>query len=120
MTTTADQVKALIRSHADGHDNRFFAIAKEIAAEAARSGDGRFAAELHELLAEVARERRHREHRQLLAERKEVLGFIADTSEEDVLDRMSWVNRLSFLDAAIAAAKPDDEMPKSDTESAPE
>lgn len=50
---TADQVKALIRSHADGDDDRFYAIAMQVAAQAARSGHGRFAQELRELVDQV-------------------------------------------------------------------
>ncbi len=47
---TADQVKALIRSHAEGDDARFYAVAMQVAAQAARSGHGRFAQELRELV----------------------------------------------------------------------
>jgi SpoVK/Ycf46/Vps4 family AAA+-type ATPase len=47
---TADQVKALIRSHADGDDARFYAIAMQVAAQAARSGHGKFAQEVRELV----------------------------------------------------------------------
>jgi hypothetical protein len=47
---TADQVKALIRSHAEGDDTRFYAIALQVAAQAARSGHGKFAQELRELV----------------------------------------------------------------------
>jgi len=47
---TADQVKARIRSHADGDDTRFYAIAIQVAAQAARTGHGRFAQELRELV----------------------------------------------------------------------
>ena len=50
---TADQVKALIRSHADGDDARFYAIAMQVAAQAARSGHGKFATELRELVDQV-------------------------------------------------------------------
>lgn len=50
---TADQVKALIRSHAEGDDTRFYAIALQVAAQAARSGHGRFAQELRELVDQV-------------------------------------------------------------------
>lgn len=50
---TADQVKALIRSHAEGDDTRFYAIAMQVAAQAARSGRGRFAQELRELVDQV-------------------------------------------------------------------
>jgi SpoVK/Ycf46/Vps4 family AAA+-type ATPase len=50
---TADQVKALIQSHADGDDTRFYAIAIQVAAQAARSGHGKFAQELRELVDQV-------------------------------------------------------------------
>lgn len=50
---TADQVKGLIRSHADGDDTRFYAIAMQVAAQAARSGHGKFAQELRELVDQV-------------------------------------------------------------------
>ena len=50
---TADQVKALIRSHAEGDDTRFYAIAMQVAAQAARSGHGKFAVELRELVDQV-------------------------------------------------------------------
>jgi SpoVK/Ycf46/Vps4 family AAA+-type ATPase len=50
---TADQMKALITSHADGDDTRFYAIAIQVAAQAARSGHGRFAQELRELVDQV-------------------------------------------------------------------
>jgi SpoVK/Ycf46/Vps4 family AAA+-type ATPase len=50
---TSDQVKALIRSHADGDDSRFYAIAMQVAAQAARSGHGKFAQELRELVDQV-------------------------------------------------------------------
>lgn len=47
---TADQLKALIKSHADGDDTRFYAIAMQVAAQAARSGHHRFAQELRKLV----------------------------------------------------------------------
>ena len=50
---TADQVKALIQSHADGDDTRFYAIAMQVAAQAARGGHGKFAQELRDLVDEV-------------------------------------------------------------------
>lgn len=46
----ADQIKALIRSHAEGDDARFYAIAMQVAAQAARSGQGKFAQELRTLV----------------------------------------------------------------------
>lgn len=47
---TADHVKALIRSHADGDDERFYAIAMQVAAQAARNGHTKFAQELRDLV----------------------------------------------------------------------
>lgn len=53
VMATADQVKALVRSHAEGDDTRFYAVAMQVAAQAARSGHGRFAVELRELVDQV-------------------------------------------------------------------
>lgn len=50
---TADQVKALIRSHAEGDETRFYAIAMQVAAQAARTGHGKFAQELRDLVDQV-------------------------------------------------------------------
>lgn len=45
-----DQLKALICSHADGDDDRFFAVALQVAAQAARQGHTKLAQELRELI----------------------------------------------------------------------
>jgi len=50
---TADQVKALVRSHAEGDDTQFYSVAMQVAARAARSGQGRFGQELRQLIDEV-------------------------------------------------------------------
>ncbi len=47
---TADQVKALIRSHGQGDDAQFYSVAMQMAARAARSGQTRFAQELKEMI----------------------------------------------------------------------
>ncbi len=46
----AEQVRALVKSHSDGDDARFYAIAMQIAAQAARSGHSRLAQELRQLV----------------------------------------------------------------------
>jgi SpoVK/Ycf46/Vps4 family AAA+-type ATPase len=46
----AEQIKALIRSHAEGDETRFYAVAMQVAAQAARAGQGNFAQELRELV----------------------------------------------------------------------
>ena len=50
---TADQLKALVRSHAIGDDTLFFSVALQVAARAARGGNRRFAQELKELVNEA-------------------------------------------------------------------
>jgi SpoVK/Ycf46/Vps4 family AAA+-type ATPase len=47
---TADQMKALIRCHAEGDEARFYAITMQVAAQAARQGHTKFAQELRELV----------------------------------------------------------------------
>jgi SpoVK/Ycf46/Vps4 family AAA+-type ATPase len=46
----ADQIKALIRCHAEGDETGFYAVAMQVAAQAARSGHGTFAQELRGLV----------------------------------------------------------------------
>ncbi len=45
-----EQVKALIESHIDGDDGRFFSVAMQVAAHEARRGHGRLAEELRALI----------------------------------------------------------------------
>lgn len=47
---TAAQVKALVRSHAEGDEQRFYSVAIQVAAQAARQGHVRFARELRDLV----------------------------------------------------------------------
>jgi len=47
---TADQIKALLASHAEGDDTQFFAVAMQIAATEARAGRGKLAEELRSLI----------------------------------------------------------------------
>jgi SpoVK/Ycf46/Vps4 family AAA+-type ATPase len=47
---TNDQVKALVVSHADRDDPQFYAVAMQVAAKAARSGQAKFAQELRDLV----------------------------------------------------------------------
>lgn len=44
------QVKSLINSHAEGDDERFYAVALQVAAKAARAGQSKYALELKELV----------------------------------------------------------------------
>lgn len=47
---TAEQLKALLRSYAEGDDDRFVTIAMQVAAHAARRGQGKLAEELRDLV----------------------------------------------------------------------
>lgn len=49
----ADQLKALVKSHAEGDDTRFYSIALQVAARAARGGQAHFAQDLRELVDEL-------------------------------------------------------------------
>ncbi len=50
LMASADQVKALVKSHAEGDDARFYAVAMQVAAKAARAGQERFAQDLRDLV----------------------------------------------------------------------
>jgi SpoVK/Ycf46/Vps4 family AAA+-type ATPase len=52
----ADQLKALIKSHAEGNDERFYSVALQVAARAARSGQAHFAQDLRVLVDELRKE----------------------------------------------------------------
>ncbi|MCZ0953045.1 MAG: ATP-binding protein [Rhodospirillaceae bacterium] len=54
---SADQIKALLKSHMDGDDDRFFSVAMQVAAHEARLGHGKLAEELRSMIDE-AKERR--------------------------------------------------------------
>lgn len=50
---TNDQFKALVKSHGDGDDPQFYAVAMQVAAKAARAGQSKFAQELRDLVNEL-------------------------------------------------------------------
>jgi len=54
---TAEQVKALVRSHTEGDDDRFLAVAMQIAAHAARTGKEKLAQELQAIVDEAKKRR---------------------------------------------------------------
>ncbi len=51
---TSDQIKALLKSHAEGDDRRFYSVARQIAAQAAQKGHGKIAQEIKEMVDAVA------------------------------------------------------------------
>ena len=54
---TAEQIKALVKSHAESDDARFYSVAMQVAASEAKKGNADFAAELRELI-DKAKERK--------------------------------------------------------------
>jgi SpoVK/Ycf46/Vps4 family AAA+-type ATPase len=57
IVPTAEQLKALVRSYTEGDDDRFLAVAMQIAAHAARTGREKLAQELQALVGEAKRRR---------------------------------------------------------------
>ena len=47
---SAEQIKALLKSHIDGDNQRFFSVAMQVAAREAKAGHGKLAMELRELI----------------------------------------------------------------------
>ena len=50
---TNDQLKALVKSHGEGDDSQFYAVAMQVAAKAARAGHSKFAQDLRDLVDEL-------------------------------------------------------------------
>ena len=55
---SAEQLKALIKSHLEGDDSHFYAIAMQVAAHEAKLGHGKLAQELRNLIDEAKRNNR--------------------------------------------------------------
>ena len=47
---SAEQIKALLKSHIDGEDDRFFSVAMQVAAHEAKLGHGKFAEEMRAMI----------------------------------------------------------------------
>ncbi len=88
---TAQQIKALIESRLKDDDQRFYTVAMQIAAHAARKGQGRFAAELRELI-DKSREQATRSPRKrpvlITTPRGELEGLLAVSYPEERLSHM--------------------------------
>ena len=93
---TADQVKALIRSHAEGDNERFYAIAMQVAAQAARQGHTRFAQELRDLVDQAKNRARDAGQRTrpvpLVQPRGELAGLLTAAYPKTRLSEMALDN----------------------------
>ncbi|RME29292.1 MAG: AAA family ATPase [Deltaproteobacteria bacterium] len=78
IVATVNQIKALIRSHLDRDDERFLALALQVAASEARQGHGKAAAELRALVDE-ARKKSHASRRPIpiATPRGELTGLLS-------------------------------------------
>jgi SpoVK/Ycf46/Vps4 family AAA+-type ATPase len=57
MTASADHIKALVKAHAAGDESGFYSVALQVAAQAARHGQGHFAQDLKSLIDKAKAER---------------------------------------------------------------
>lgn len=57
MTASADHIKALVKAHASGDESGFYSVALQMAAQAARRGQNRFADDLKQLIDAAKAER---------------------------------------------------------------
>lgn len=89
---TADQLKALVRSHASGDEDQFYSVALQVAARAARSGQNKFAQELRDLIDEAkARSESPRSLRPVpvTQPRGELAGLLAVTYPDERLSDLA-------------------------------
>lgn len=56
MAVSGEHIKALVRSHANGDDSAFYAVAMQVAAKAARQGHNRLASDIKHLIDEARHE----------------------------------------------------------------
>ena len=78
-----DDIIELVQSHADGDDKKFYVIAMQIAAKAARLGHTQFAQELRDLVTELRRKTHHEAQLATIKTRGELESF-ATISYPDV------------------------------------
>lgn len=78
---TANQIKALLKSHVSGDDQRFITIAMQVAAHEARQGHTKLANELKKLIDEARSKSRERTNVVSLVQPKSELGALLEVSE---------------------------------------
>src|SRR5579884_441817 len=91
----SDQIKALIRSFAEGDEERFFAVALQMAAQAARQGHTKFAQELRDLVDQARGRLKNRPEGQrtrpvpLVQPRGELAGVLSASYPKAHLNQMA-------------------------------
>jgi SpoVK/Ycf46/Vps4 family AAA+-type ATPase len=73
---SADQLKALLKSHMEGDDQRFFSVAMQLAASEAKLGHGKLAEDLRALIDEAKRRQGARQPTPISRPRGELAGLL--------------------------------------------
>lgn len=76
---SANQLKALFRSHLEGDDQQFFSVALQVAAHEAKLGHGRLAEELREIIDDAKRRRGAAQAVPISRPRGELAGLLTAT-----------------------------------------
>ncbi|MFP4037274.1 MAG: AAA family ATPase, partial [Desulfobacteraceae bacterium] len=74
---SAEQLKALLKSHLEGDDQRFFSVAMQVAAHEAKLGHGKLAEELRALIDQAKRRRSSGQPVPISRPRGELAGLLA-------------------------------------------
>ncbi|MFH7321602.1 AAA family ATPase [Desulfurivibrio sp. D14AmB] len=74
---SADQLKALFKSHLDGDEQHFYSVAMQVAAHEARKGHGKLAEELRALIDEAKRRSGPKQPTPISRPRGELAGLLA-------------------------------------------
>jgi len=74
---SADQLKALLRSHLEGDDQRFFSVAMQLAAHEAKAGHGKLAIEMRALIDEAKRRQGANQPTPISRPRGELAGLLS-------------------------------------------
>jgi len=85
---SAEQLKALLKSHAEGDDQRFFSVAMQVAAHEARRGHGKLAEELRALIDQAKKSRGAPAPIPISKPRGELAGLLAVSYPKDRLNHM--------------------------------
>jgi SpoVK/Ycf46/Vps4 family AAA+-type ATPase len=85
---SADQLKALLKSHMDGDDKRFYSVAMQLAAHEAKLGHGRLAEEMRELIDEAKRRQGREQPTPISRPRGELANLLTVSYPKDRLSDM--------------------------------
>ena len=85
---SAEQLKALLKSHMEGDDQRFFSVAMQVAAHEAKRGHGKLAEELRMLIDEAKKRRGSSAPIPISRPRGELAGILSVSYPKDRLNHM--------------------------------